>query len=191
MDDLAYENMDLGEMMIQAGSLVDAIDASTKEVFETMLGTKLTDSKRAQSEDPAAAGVVSLVGLTGKWSGTGTFCCTPTTARLVAVRMLMLDETEAESQTIDDDVLDAVAELTNMVVGNIKNLLAEEYGEMAISIPTVVYGRNFRFKSFAGTCEETCVFDWEGQQFFIKVCLAATHHNERVVPDRALAPAGD
>jgi chemotaxis protein CheX len=175
--------------MKESSMLVSAIEKATKEVFETMLGTTLPDSRRAGTEDPAAGGVVSLVGLTGNWSGTGTFCCTPVVARLVAVRMLMLDEAEANSQTVDDDVLDAVAELTNMVVGNIKNFLADHFGEMAISIPTVVYGRNFRFKSFAGTTQETCIFNWDDQEFFVKLCLAPTYNHGHAVQDKALVPA--
>jgi chemotaxis protein CheX len=175
--------------MKESGMLVNAIEKATKEVFETMLEATLPDSRRAVQEDPAAGGVVSLVGLTGNWSGTGTFCCTPAVARLVAVRMLMLDEAEADSQTIDDDVLDAVAELTNMVVGNIKNILADHFGEMAISIPTVVYGRNFRFKSFAGTTQETCIFDWNGNEFFVKVCLAPTYNHGHAAHDKSLVPA--
>lgn len=175
--------------MQEAGMLASAIEQATKEVFETMLGADLPASRRAGKEDPAAAGVVSLVGLTGDWSGTGTFCCTPAVARLVAVRMLMMDEAEAESQTIDDDVLDAVAELTNMVVGNIKNLLTDHFGEMAISIPTVVYGRNFRFKSFAGTTQETCIFNWGDQQFFVKLCLAPTYNRGHAAQEKSLLPA--
>jgi chemotaxis protein CheX len=175
--------------MKESGMLVGAIEKATKEVFETMLGTSLPDSRRAGNEDPAAGGVVSLVGLTGNWSGTGTFCCTPAVARLVAVRMLMLDESEAESQTIDDDVLDAVAELTNMVVGNIKNFLADHFGEMAISIPTVVYGRNFRFKSFSGTTQETCIFHLGDEEFFVKVCLAPTYNHGHGAQEKSLVPA--
>ena len=169
--------------------LVGAIDKATKEVFGTMLAATLSDSRRDANEDPAGAGVVSLVGLTGNWSGTGTFCCTPAAARLVAVRMLTLEDAQIDSPTIDDEVLDAVAELTNMVVGNIKNILADHFGDMAISIPTVVYGRNFRFKSFAGTVQETCIFDWEGHRFFIKVCLAPSYSQRPVGHERAVVVA--
>jgi CheY-specific phosphatase CheX len=167
--------------------LTNAIEKATKEVFGTMLGAEVSLVTEAQSA-PADAGVVSLVGLTGNWSGTGTFSCNPTTATMIAAGMLMLDPAEI-SASIDDDVLDVVAELTNMVVGNIKNLLEEELGEMAISIPTVVYGRNFRFKNFAGTSEETGTFEWDGQRFEVKICLAPTFDRNSSIRERLTAPA--
>jgi chemotaxis protein CheX len=167
--------------------LTDTIEKATKEVFETMLGAEISLVTRTENA-PVDAGVVSLVGLTGNWSGTGTFSCTPSTATLVATRMLMLDP-EDVSASIDDDVLDAVAELTNMVVGNVKNLLAAELGEMAISIPTVVYGRNFRFKNFSGTSEQTGVFFWDGQYFEVKICLAPTFERNSSIRERLTAPA--
>jgi chemotaxis protein CheX len=49
----------------------------------------------------------------------------------------------AEYETIDEDVLDAVAEIANMVVGNIKNLLEEKLGPMGLSTPTIVFGGSF------------------------------------------------
>lgn len=173
--------------MIESVLLTEAIEKATHEVFDTMLGAEVC-LVAAPSSETSDAGVVSLVGLTGNWSGTGTFSCSPTTATMIAARMLMLDPAEA-SASIDDDVLDVVAELTNMVVGNIKHLLADALGEMAISIPTVVYGRNFRFKNFAGTSEETARFAWDGHHFEVKICLAPTFERNSSVRERLSAPA--
>ena len=172
--------------MTESNLLVDAIERATKEVFETMLGAELL------LEDPSRfttnAGVVSLVGLTGNWSGTGTLSCTPESARLMASRFLMMD-VDTLSPSIDSDVLDAVAELTNMVVGNIKNLLSEHLGEMAISIPTVIYGRNFHFKSFAGMSQGAVVFSWETHAFQVKIGLAPTFEPTSAIRQRLSSPA--
>jgi chemotaxis protein CheX len=167
--------------------LAEAIEKATSEVFKTMMGADLRVERRGgggRIED----GVVSLVGLTGNWSGTGTISCSPAVAMLVASRLLMLDVDE-QSGSVDDDVLDAVAECTNMVVGNIKNILSDHLGEMAISIPTVIYGRNFRFKSLPGTSEEVVVFNWEGHQFEVKVCLAPTFDRRSAIRQRLVAPS--
>jgi chemotaxis protein CheX len=173
--------------MIDTALLTNTIEQATKEVFETMLGTDVQLVNVPHDAMPEA-GVVSLVGLTGNWSGTGTFSCSPPTASLIAARMLMLDPAESGG-AIDDDVLDVIAELTNMVVGNIKNLLAVELGEMAISIPTDVYGRNFRFKNFSGMSEQTATFLLDDQHFEVKVCLAPTFERNSAIRERLVAPA--
>jgi chemotaxis protein CheX len=81
--------------------------------------------------------------------------------------MLMMDAT-----SVDEDVLDAVAEITNMIIGNVKTDLEARLGPLGLSIPTVVFGRNFQTKT-AGTVDWTAVrFDWEGEPFIVKFCLA-------------------
>jgi chemotaxis protein CheX len=77
-----------------------------------------------------------------------------------------------ESTGVDEDVLDAVAELTNMIVGSVKNDLEPHLGPLGLSIPTVVFGRNFRTKS-AGNTEWTVVrFPWESEVLVVKLCLS-------------------
>ena len=41
-------------------------------------------------------------------------------------------------------MLDAVAEVTNMIIGNVKTVLESRLGAMGLSTPTVIYGRNFQ-----------------------------------------------
>jgi len=172
--------------MIDPDLLIDATEQATKEVFLTMLGADV--SREPQGAEFPEGGVVSLVGLTGNYSGTGTISCTPAVAMRVAASMLMLDPSEG-NQAVDDDVLDAVAELTNMVVGNIKNALADKFGEMAISIPTVVYGRNFRFKNIAAMREVSVLFRWEEDLVQVKICLAPTFEKSSSARQKLEAPA--
>jgi len=78
----------------------------------------------------------------------------------------------AEFPAVNEDVLDAVAELTNMIIGGVKNDLERQLGPLGLSIPTVVFGRNFRTRS-AGTAEWTVVrFPWEGEWLTVKLFLA-------------------
>ena len=49
-----------------------------------------------------------------------------------------------EASAVNEEVLDAMAELTNMVIGNVKTKLESQLGPLGLSIPTVVYGRNFK-----------------------------------------------
>ena len=69
----------------------------------------------------------------------GSISCTPALACRICSQMLM-----TESTAVDEEVLDAVAELTNMIIGSVKTDLEQHLGPLGLSIPTVVFGRNFK-----------------------------------------------
>ena len=155
--------MNLRELIVQC------IRQSSANVFSTMLGTKLGEGAASfeASVPEANDGVVSFIGLAGAWAGTGSVTCSPSLACRICSLMLM-----TESNSVNEEVLDAVAELTNMIIGSVKTDLEQHLGQLGLSIPTVVYGRNFRTKS-AGTSEWTVVrFVWEGETLEVKLCLA-------------------
>src|SRR5436309_7265153 len=99
--------------MLDQEMIVQAIRAATEEVLATMLGAAV-ESTECPGVDPES-GMMALVGLTGNWSGAGTFSCSPTLGNRAAAAMFM-SEPAADLTAINDEVLDAVAELTNMVV---------------------------------------------------------------------------
>jgi chemotaxis protein CheX len=155
--------------------VIDGIRQSCIEVFSTMLGVELPEaltSKESGTPD-IADGVVSLIGLAGGWMGTGSISCSPGLACRISALLLM-----AEFPAVNEEVLDAVAELTNMIIGGVKNLLEPALGPLGLSIPTVVFGKNFRTRS-AGTTEWTVLrFAWEGESLMVRLFLAPS---EKVV----------
>ena len=149
--------------------MVDLIRQSTANVFSTMLGAELVPGEASiENATPEANdGVVSFIGLAGAWAGTGSVTCSPAMACRICSLMLMTENT-----SVDEEVLDAVAELTNMIIGSVKNDLEPHLGPLGLSLPTVVFGRNFRTKS-AGTTEWTVVrFPWEAEVLAVKLCLS-------------------
>lgn len=149
--------------------IVDRIRHAAAEVCSTMLGVELpTGEASTENGSPAVNdGVVSLIGLAGAWVGTGCLSCSPALACRLCSLMLM-----TESSAVNEDVLDAVAELTNMIIGSVKNDLEPHLGPLGLSIPTVVFGRNFKTRS-AGSTEWTVVrFPWEGDCLSVKLFLA-------------------
>ena len=120
--------------------LVDSIRTTAKDVFGTMLMLEaVAGEPTVPTEVPAATdGVVGIIGIAGTWVGTGIILCQAPLACTAASAMMM-----AEYASVNEEVLDAVGEITNMIIGNLKTTLEERYGEMGISVPTVVYGRNF------------------------------------------------
>lgn len=77
-----------------------------------------------------------------------------------------------EATAVNEEVLDAVAELTNMVIGNVKTDLEQHTGPLGLSIPTVVFGRNFKTKSAATSDWMVLRFPWDGDILLVKLCMA-------------------
>lgn len=114
--------------------------------------------------------LVSIVGITGDWAGSGIFCCTSSLAAIICSRMLG-STINPNGPAIDDEILDVVAEVTNMMVGNIKNALESATGPLAISVPTVIHGRNFQFRNISGLRGTATFFEGDGEKFEVRVSL--------------------
>jgi chemotaxis protein CheX len=122
-----------------------AISKASREVFETMLNLPLEvepAGMRNVIEPETFHGVVALVGVAGSWTGTGHLSCTSHFAQRLAGALLM-----AEYSSVDEDVLDAVAEVANMIIGNVKTILEEKLGPLGLTVPTVIFGRNYQTRS--------------------------------------------
>jgi chemotaxis protein CheX len=151
--------------------IVKAVAAATQEVFSTMLAAEARQQAPYAERIPNVSdGVVAFIGLAGKWTGAGMLSCSPALACKLASQLLMADYPEGEA--VSEDVLDAVAEIANMVIGNVKNLLEEELGPMGMSIPTVIFGRNFTTRSVAQGEWIVTPFDCSGERLEVRLCLA-------------------
>jgi chemotaxis protein CheX len=154
---------------ISQEELVRAIQAATEEVFSTMLNLAVAPGEVFVEKEEAIpnSGVVSLIGLAGSWVGSGSLACSAGCAAKIASSLLMATYT-----AIDEDVLDAVAEVTNMIIGNVKTALESRLGAMGLSTPTVIYGRNFQTRS-SGSQEWTVVpFALGEDRLFVQICIA-------------------
>lgn len=163
--------------MINHDELVAMVRSAAADVFATMLGSEL-EPGTAYTDNAAPVsshGVVSLIGLAGAWVGTGSISCTAPFACKLASQLMM-----SEYSAVDDEVLDAVAEITNMIIGNVKTSLEENLGPMGLSIPTVIYGRNFSSRT-VGKQEWTIVpFTAGGERLEVQICLAPNRDSSRL-----------
>lgn len=158
--------------MINHELLVKSVTDAASEVFSMMLDMRVDYAGIVSDLRPSESGLISLVGITGDWGGSGIFCCPPALASLLHTRMLGGEPDQ--NRGIDEEVLDVVAEVTNMMVGNIKNTLEEVTGPLAISVPTVIHGRNFQFRNALGLRGAALAFASEGQRFEVRISLAPT-----------------
>jgi len=124
--------------------ILESINQSTQQVFSTMPGVELSPGEIVEqgSVPEVHCEVVALIGVASAWAGAGRISCSAEAACRVCAQMLM-----TEAHSVNEDVLDAVAELTNMIIGNVKTERETRVGPLGWSIPTVVYGRNFQTKT--------------------------------------------
>jgi chemotaxis protein CheX len=150
--------------------IIANVRAAVHDVFSTMLGLPLDDLPAFQETeaDPSDGinGVEALVGIAGSWNGTGRICCTSQFALRMAGALLM-----SAYDALNEEVLDAVAEVANMVIGNVKTNFEERLGPLGLSVPTVIFGRNYRTRS-AGVPSWTVVpFGSAGEKWEVRFCL--------------------
>jgi len=147
----------------------EMIRQSMEEVFGTMLGLEIEAQPPYIDHNPPepVEGVVSLIGLAGQWAGSGRFACSAGMALKISGALLM-----SEYSAIDDEVLDAIGEVTNMVLGNVKTALEAELGNMGLSIPTVIYGRNFTTRGVSKSSWTVVQFHCQGDVIDVRLCMA-------------------
>ncbi len=156
---------------------------SLKNAFQTMLDCEARRGELTVKKNNQAAHMVSgVIGLSGRAVGTVVLSFSEELALKTASTMLMMEATE-----IDDDVLDAVGEMTNMVAGAAKAEL-EEY-QLSVSLPNVITGRNHEIH-FPSNVTPVCIsFDTDWGQLALEVGLTAAPEAKGVIPAAAGADA--
>lgn len=158
-----------GTNRLDESLVTDSLSRATLDVFGTMLGVDAVAGPRYTERQPPhpTHGLVSLIGMAGAWVGTGGISCSAELACKLSSRFLM-----TEYESVNDDVLDAMGELTNMIIGNFKNEIEQHVGSLGLSIPTVIFGRNFVARSAAENDWIAVPFECEGETMIVKVCLS-------------------
>lgn len=126
--------MEPAEEAIDFGAAIGQI---TENVFQTMMGIEV---RLADSPFPRVGELITaVVSLAGSWKGAVLVECGLEAAFLLTSRMLGVEL----PTSLNDDVRDALGELANMVGGNLKAVLP---GGVGLSLPTVVWGQNYRMQ---------------------------------------------
>lgn len=134
---LIHKFLHVGETVMQvAEDVVEKIVDATKDIFNTMVMIDLIPGEPFyKGEQQIRTDVMSLVSFTGEYNGTIAVFCPSNIALKIATNMLGM-----EANKLDDDVKDAVGEVTNMIAGNVKTSLTESLGDMSLTIPLVITG---------------------------------------------------
>jgi len=151
--------------------VTDAVRVATREVFSMMMGMDVEAEPAYEEANSTGTvdGVVALIGLAGQWTGGGVVQCDAPLARKF-YSCLLMTECDPANEGVNEEVLDAVAEIANMIIGNVKNAMERDLGPIGLGIPSVVYGRNFTTRS-AGSSWIVNPFVCDGGRLLVKFCL--------------------
>lgn len=122
--------------MIQQLCAKEVLLESAKEVFETMVFMDINENHEPVRKTESWA-LLSSITFKGAFQGCLTVGCDVSCAQAITKNMLGIDTAE---ELNEEDVCDAIGEIANMVMGGVKERLRGHFGDVAISVPSVVTG---------------------------------------------------
>jgi chemotaxis protein CheX len=147
--------------------LVNPFINATINVLETMAFMTVTAGKPYLKTDNTAVGDVSgVLGLTGV--ANGTISVTFEEKCILAVVSSMFGETMKE---LNNEIADAVGELTNMISGQARRELEEIGKVFRAAIPSVITGRNHSIIHYTEGPKIAIPFNTADGNFTIEVCF--------------------
>lgn len=141
------------DLILQTAMTDEDLAGIIRDVWSSFTGMVIGSAPDELALD-GGQGIVGRVAVTGEWQGQVLLVCPRQLARTAAATMF---DQPADKLT-DDEVADAVGELTNMLGGNIKSMLP---GPSGLSLPEVTTAASFSawtagaalLKSISLTCE--------------------------------------
>lgn len=148
-------------------NLINPFIEATLNVLETMASTKAQNGKPYLKKDEVARGDVSgVIGMTGETKGTVSVSFTEKS--ILAIVSNMLGE---EIKELNEEIKDAVGEITNMISGQARQKL-EEFGRpLKAAIPTVIMSKNHTITHVTTHPIIAIPFSTDDGEFTIKVCF--------------------
>lgn len=139
----------------------------TISVLKTMAKTVPIAGKPYLKKGNQAKGDVSgIIGFTG--SACGSLAISFSKAAILKVVSNMIGENYKE---INDEVRDAVGEITNMISGVARKMLEAQGLNIQAAIPTIVSGENHAILHVLGGPSIIIPFDTEAGKFYVDVCM--------------------
>lgn len=166
--------------------VISVVKSTTTDVFATMLAMPVTPKDVVVETKTTSnnVGLMAVLGMAGAVSGSGSLCLSESMACRAAGRFLMSEYTE-----VNDEVLDAISELCNMIVGGLKTTLEEQFGPMGLSMPTVVCGKDYltRVSNLGERINVSFEYSEDGmtEKFNVVVCLITENGNRNYLRELA------
>lgn len=152
------------------------VQSAVDGFFGTMLGMQMkpvvcSPTTAVFNGEPTVAGSVGLV---GRFTGVLYVHTSLRFARRITAGLLGMSEAEVEGDAM---IHDAVGEMANMVVGQIKSTLCDRGMSCALTVPSVVRGRKLQIQAVSSTQLLTRVFESDGHQVCIELLVGPWQQN--------------
>lgn len=143
---------------------------STMNVLTTMCGVNPEPGKPIVKKSASTHGeVTGLIGMAGE-QVSGNMLLSFEAPVIIAIVNHMLME---EFDSINDDVLDAVGELTNMISGGAKKLLGEMGYNFEMATPIMIQGTQVELKQLSSATIISIPFHTPHGMFWVEANLAS------------------
>lgn len=154
----------------------------TQNILSTMLqldATSFGSTDHASKSDR----VTGCVQISGEWRGAVVIQSSEHLAKTFACRLLQMTDDELSHA----DMLDAFAEMTNMIGGNIKGQVP---APSSLSIPSVTTGHDFEFHLAGASIVQEVDMECEGEAFRVLLCEENANPASRVSDRKLESTAG-
>jgi chemotaxis protein CheX len=142
--------------------------SATVNVLETMAFIKTEPGKPEVKKDRVSRGdVTGLCGLAGDQLS-GSFSISFSEAAILSIVSSMFGE---PITTINDEIRDAVGEITNMISGGARRQLSEKGYKFNMAIPTIIVGKNHEVTHKTTGPAILLPFTISAGDFYIEICL--------------------
>ena len=149
--------------------LDDLVKSAVSEIFDTMLNMKLElqpPGTPIRNGEPHVAGAVGFSG--GSLCGVVYIYSSAVLARKITCNLLGLEESDIDGAEM---VNDAVGELANMVVGQLKSRLCDRGITCVLTVPSIVRGTNFTIEAVSSTSRRVLAFECAGNHQLVVEAL--------------------
>ena len=151
---------------------VEFINPFLEAVVNVLKTMAFTDPKPGKpflkkKGEPSQGDITGIVGMTGPVNGS--IAVSFSEPAILQIVSTMFGEAVTE---INEEIQDAVGELSNMISGDARRMLAEKGYQFGASIPTVITGKDHRINQTVPTLSLVMPFTiGENYPFFVEACF--------------------
>jgi chemotaxis protein CheX len=154
--------------------LENLVRTAVNELFTTMLRLPVQPVELSTAAANGEPHVASAVGFVGRVTGVMYVHTSISFARSITANFLQLSEAEVDA---DEMVNDAMGEVANMLMGQMKSSLSDRGIACALTVPSVVRGSHFRIEPISSVRGAMFAFKTGSAVFFIEVLLKCGEAN--------------
>jgi chemotaxis protein CheX len=149
-------------------NIINPFLAASVNVLKTMARVEPKPGKPFVKKDHRALGDISaIIGITGAAQGSMALTFTESCIKMVVAALLSIEL----PKTVDDEVKDAVGELTNMICGDARRRLGEQGISLQAGIPTIVSGKNHQITHIHNGPRLAVPFETKAGGFIVEVAF--------------------